>query len=203
MLLERFRTIGKKEFDLSEFKKLDDTGDMIKYAEERLQKLGEGSSRVTYALTSKKVLKIAYNMAGVGQNTEEVNVYTNPKIKPIVAKVFDYDQEFFWITSELTRQLKAPSEFEMLAGIASELHNFGGDNMRDFVIKAAAGSMFWIKSHYGKDVIDFAKTIRSVALENSLLPGDLAKHDSWGKTPDGRLVLIDYGYSEHVSQNYY
>lgn len=57
-------------------------------------------------LRSKRVLKIALNKQGIAQNEAEINIFTNPITKPIVAKVYDYDPNFLWIISELVR----PSE---------------------------------------------------------------------------------------------
>lgn len=62
VLSERIRSTSSTSttsFKLNEFKKLQTTDDCIEYAKKRLKLLGEGSSRIVFILSSKKVLKIA------------------------------------------------------------------------------------------------------------------------------------------------
>ena len=101
------RVTGNKHFDIREFRKLFSEKQAYEYAMARLQFLGKGSSRAVFLYDSGKVLKIAYGMrsAGKAQNKAEVDVFSNPLAKPVVAKVFDYDRDFHWIISELVKPL--------------------------------------------------------------------------------------------------
>lgn len=88
----------------------------IAYAEQFLPKLGAGSSRVTFALSGGKVLKIALNNAGIGQNEAELKVYTNNVNNSVVTKIFDYDPTFKWLVSELVKPLGG-DEFKQFTGL--------------------------------------------------------------------------------------
>ena len=48
----------------------------------------------------------------------------------------------------------------------------------------------------------FIKKIKELVNNNDLNTGDLVS-DHFGKTADGRIVLIDYGLTEDVAQEYY
>jgi hypothetical protein len=39
--------------------------------------------------------------------------------------------------------------------------------------------------------------------QGNLLPADIDSINHWGKTPDGRCVLLDYGYTEDVHKSHY
>lgn len=200
LIIERIHVTGQERFNFQHFKKLDELNDMMTYANLHLEELGEGSSRRVYVFSGNKVLKLATNRAGLGQNEQEVSVFTDPETAPIVARIHDYDPEYFWILSELTRPVKDSREFEALAGLADE----GMLDIEEFCIDAVRGDFNFIDPYYEDPrVRQLARAIHAVAKKNKLLKGDIKKPDSWGKTPDGRLVLIDYGFSGGVSEKYY
>lgn len=62
--------------------------------------LGEGSSRVVYALNNKCVIKIATSKAGLAQNRAEAKISNHPKAKARVARVLRADPNFDWIIAE-------------------------------------------------------------------------------------------------------
>jgi len=99
----------KATFNMNDFKKLKQNdpleGTFLKYAKRNLQRLGEGSSREVFLLSSQKVLKVAVNEKGIAQNEAEIDVYTNPKTRPIISKVYDYGSGYEWLVSELVREL--------------------------------------------------------------------------------------------------
>jgi len=72
------------------------------YAEQFLPFLGKGSSRVTFAFSGGKVLKIATNQAGYGQNKAEVQVWTFTQ-SSIVTEVYDHSPDYKWIISEIVK----------------------------------------------------------------------------------------------------
>lgn len=96
LTLERIRKRIKERssFDFNEFRNIKNTQKRLAYAENKLEDMGEGSSRKVFLLSSKKVLKIATNNLGYAQNEGEVEIYTNPSTKPIVAQVYDHDPIF-------------------------------------------------------------------------------------------------------------
>ncbi len=182
LMIEAIRTkkgvkskMGEK-FSLQKFKSLPNSEIMIQYANQYLDKLGEGSSRIAFLLSSKYVLKVALNKKGLAQNKAELEVFTNPTSKNVVAKIYGSDDASQWVIADLVRPVKSPEEFEQLSG----------QDWEDFVKYVGPA----IKEP--ERVPDSHKWLKAVAItarENNLLRGDLEEIDHWGRTPDGRCVL--------------
>lgn len=209
LIVEKIRTEkGKKskfgdKFSLNTFKTLDGVNIMLDYASQFLEALGEGSSRKAFLLSGKYVLKIALNEKGLAQNQAEMDVFTNPKSQAIVAKVYSYDPKFQWLISDLVKPLTNINEFESLAGISWKV-------FREEVADGIEGQ------HVAQGGAPFVKSVLYTALHNKLMKGDLIGFVSgplkdaresilshWGKTPDGRIVLLDYGFTHEVWNDHY
>jgi hypothetical protein len=174
--------------------------------------LGEGSSRTVYAIDSKRVLKIAINEKGLGQNKAEMEISTDSRTGNLYAKILDYDPNFEWLVSELVKPLVSGGEFENLTGCSwsmfraflSEL--FG---LRKITLEQAVANL---RTRFGeeseKQINDclknpwFLSTIKGLR-NTELLSGDLTLIDHWGKTPQQNVVLLDYGFTEDVYQRFY
>lgn len=207
------------------------------YANQHLKKLGSGSARVAYLLSNRFVLKIARadeSEKGRAQNEGEVDVYTNPKLKPRVAKVFDFSPDFNWIVAELVRPLTV-KEFEeefnvdmRAAWRAIEIHDFkryedfedtaaymkkviarAKKNLETKLMEPEYRKDEWrddIKSYtaaLGVITSDFVRMIWELSEELDLMYVDLVDNRHWGKTADGRIVLLDYGYTKDIAFTYY
>lgn len=183
---------GGGHFDLKHFKTLESAIIMLNYAERYLKEMGRGSSRAAFVLTNRYVLKVALNAKGVAQNQTEVDVFTNPRTKPIIARIVDADNKNRWLISELVRPLKNEDEFKRLTGVSLE-----------DVRKAMSSSYRGLPVPEGLNDNPFIKAITTTMSEARLLPGDLAKVDSWGQSPDGRAVLLDYGFTGEVWDRHY
>lgn len=189
-LVEKIRSAG---FDIREFKRMaqetKSSTPLLSYADEHLQALGTGTTRSAFLLSSTKVLKIAQNsQRGVAQNKAEVQGYNNPKMKQFVAKVFDHDARFIYLVSELVRELDTEEEFQMLTGFPWD---FFVDCVRDNRLPEG-----W-EPDDGQ--LEFWNGIQSL-LSADLAWGDIVRLNHWGKTADGRLVMLDYGYTNKVAQ---
>jgi hypothetical protein len=90
----------------------------ISYARKFLPELGKGSSRITFALSGGKVLKIATNKAGFEQNKTEVEVFTKTKSQ-YVTTIFDFAPNFKWIISEIVNPLSL-EKFQQIYGFEDE-----------------------------------------------------------------------------------
>lgn len=213
----------RSKFKWNDFKGQSDVlsaTDLIHYVEQTgLPFLGKGSSRVVFALPNTKyVLKLAKNQAGFAQNKAEVDVYTNPKTKNIVAQVFDWDSEYdMWIVSETVKEFRDGREFLDAVGIElRELIHFY-DHMKEQGNGWYEKYLERAKKRYGDKYENniyvlmshrvhanpFSKDFANLVQAGDLMEGDLGKPEHWGKTADGRVVILDYGYTKSVHRNYY
>jgi len=193
MILEKIRTkktgspFGSK-FDIRKFKSLENISYMKAYADSFLNVLGEGSSRIAYSLTSNKVLKVALNEKGIDQNIAELDVFTNPLTKPMVSKIQDYDPSYRWLIADSVRIFKSELEFEEETGV-----NFQSfvQELKDAIINKKDPSS------------DLAKNTLKTIENSDLMLGDIAIIEHWGKSSDGRVVLLDYGFTKEVWKTHY
>lgn len=206
----------------------------VEYAKKHLKRLGRGGSRIAFLLSNRFVLKLAdpgnYNF-GKEQNQVEVDVFTNPKIGPIVTKVFDSDPKYNWIVAELVRPLKSGHEFDELTGMSFgvltkimavlsmtpirtqedaeeafrdriEDHKIslekikGLEPHRQEMLSAQVRSLMrddekMLASLKNPIVLPVLNLMTYGRINNS----DLSRIEHWGKTPDGRVVILDYGYT--------
>jgi len=164
--------------------------------------LGQGSSRRAYDVVwdGKRVaLKIALNDAGVDQNRAEVSSSERwAEFSDILALVRDVDPRYSWIVSDLVEPLGEDDVegFEDLSGV--EWVNFEND-LRKYLQHES--------QHYGKQpgrkVHPFTKKVIAFARRTNTKWGDLINLGHWGKTPDGRIVVLDYGFTEEVGAKHY
>lgn len=196
VMVEKIRTqknsnirFGPK-FDLKQFKSLEHVKHLNLYAETYLEKIGRGSSRAAYVFSSRYVLKIAVNNKGIAQNEAEVDAYTNPQSKPVIAKIYDFDPDYKWLMSELVRPLDNETEFEKFTGIDFEV--FMGQ-VYDLINKEINP----------EKCSKLAAATTHTMLHNNILTYDIDRFDHWGATPDGRVVILDYGYTEGVFKSHY
>lgn len=88
----------------------------VEYAQQHLPLMGKGSSRITFALSSNKALKIALNEAGISQNKQEVNSFIHYGQTGAIAEIFDYDVSGKWIIAEILRPFSSTVDFKKYAG---------------------------------------------------------------------------------------
>lgn len=180
-----------EQFKLNEFKALRTLEAMLSYAYDRLDMLGTGTARKVFRMTGTKVLKVGSSMTkGVAQNKAEVDVFTNPKTAPVVTKIFDYDPNFLWLVSEVVRPLGNDEEFQQETGIPFEQFAeilYGGVVPEDW-------------ADIDPEMMQFLAAALSLSKTSGLEVGDIAVRGHWGKSADGRIVLLDYGYTTHVRQ---
>jgi hypothetical protein len=189
-------------FDWDAFKRLKTPIARVLYARKLLQPFGSGSSRAVFLISSRKVLKIAKNEAGVEQNRTEVSIARDPDVTPVVTHVFDRDKKFQWIVSELVREIKDPAEFQKLTGTPWELfvdiltpEEVEGDDVDTLVNDDARTEVI------ASNPIILAAM--ELAANYELALSDLVDLEHWGKTADGRAVMLDYGYTVDIADKFY
>lgn len=197
LLREYVRAIverAMKPFSFREFKDLFDPEypysptQFLVYAQKRLPLLGSGTARETFRLSSTKVLKIAKNSSfGREQNRVEVDTFTNPSLKPITTRIFNFHDDYLWLISELVRPIESWEEFESLTGVHEDV--FIESMERESILPNER------LSPEGRRFLESAITL----VKSGLFVADLTTVDHWGKTADGRVVILDYGFNDDVS----
>lgn len=200
-------------FNMEQMLSLGSYAARVKYCQERLKKIGSGSSRVVFAVDDEKVLKVAKNRKGIAQNQEEMQEWKQDY--GCFAKVYEASEDGIFLEMQAARKAK-PSDFKRLTG-------YGFDVMCAWIAYTASLYMprqrfmtrdtqydalfnsdkwqegldnyniFWYIHDYMCDAMDIAY-------------GDYTRLSSWGVVSEGgeeRLVLIDFGLSEEIFNNYY
>ena len=78
-----------KQNFLPEFLNIKSFSGKMKYANERLTRIGSGTGRVVYDIDGEKVLKLAKNPKGIAQNEAEAGAGYYRDTQHIVTVVFD------------------------------------------------------------------------------------------------------------------
>jgi hypothetical protein len=151
-------------------------------------------------LSSKRALKIALHEFGRLQNERELN----SRPSEFITKVFDHDPKHEWIVTELVRPCESMDEVEDFLGLRRRsMHDF----MTTMVGRRQKGALYgerespqsdvtraWI-DHFSsgerKDVLQ--RFVEFIFNSRSQTFVDVAASVQWGKAPDGRIVLLDYG----------
>ena len=186
--------------------------------EKKATKIICGTSRCAYRLSSKKVLKVALNAAGISQNKQEAKFFgEHPNLQKHLAKVYDSDKKNgLWIISELTNPLfmderslnlwkeKTGFQFPLLEYYYNEVvvkhvnQNQVLQNIITLYLSKTTNEK--IKEELQKQVIKqhfyALKFINDVIKPISSVPGvgvgdiiSQEKIDSWGATADGRIEI--------------
>lgn len=193
-----------QSFSFDEFKDISSYAGKLKYADRNLQKIKSGSGRTAYKVDDEKVLKVAKNEKGLAQNREESEGHKQNY--DIIAKVFEVDNDDYWVEMELAKKL-TPNRFKEITGIS----------IKDLSLYFFYLRMNQINSRnsYGEKIENFENTYEDNDFFNSLKEfvfdydfhtGDLGRISSYGEVSrDGspKVVLIDFGLSKSVYDDYY
>jgi hypothetical protein len=185
--------------------------------------MGRGSSRRVYALSTGKVLKISRNVMGIAQTEAEVAVWTNPSTREIAARVFDFDPDYMWSVMEIAKtfnnydrtienELKIPHAYGerfTIYDIVKELLSDRSDgkfawDIEEKFLDLSRGQEIVLRKRleqYLENPHPFVLKIIDLVRNNDMNIGDVIS-DHFGKTADGRIVMIDYGLSEDVAKLY-
>lgn len=170
-----------------------DFEDAVKIADDKLDKLGEGSARAVYKISDKLIIKVAINDRGIAQNLSEMSFDAQCDC---LAKVHLADGKGKWLVMEFTKSINN-DEFTKLVG-----HS----------LKTFSDALFYA---FNNESDDFSKprdydTIKKLPLfqclgkvimsENSLI-GDWSKLSSYGEL-NGKVLVRDYGFNKHSHKLY-
>lgn len=213
---EAINTVLHEEYptawSIDQFKAMRSFAKRKAYCDARLKtRLGSGSARIVYQIDNEKVMKLAANAKGLSQNEQEHDLYNdgylvNNPARQLLAKVFAADTEgWTWLEMELVGHASS-ADFKQYFGIeykdfvdvitywGRSLH--GGSQPGP---KPAA----WEELNENPDKHPWWKWITDIGNNFDYEPADWKRLSSWGKTADGRLVLIDFGLTSDVYQKHY
>jgi len=186
-------------FNFDEFKKLDNLNDILKYASS-LNMISDntGSSRQVFDLGD-KVLKIAFNSAGVAQNHMEARIQDS---SPLLANVYDMHPRSLWIVSEKITPFK-PGEFESLTGIPDELAK--DKEARQTIARPTPDALAELMHYYGLNLKSLKLLYEISKLQNKfdIIISDMMDPTHWGKNKNGDLKLFDYGLDKSLHNVHY
>jgi hypothetical protein len=180
--------------------------DLLTYCEETLERIGEGSSRAAFILSSKYVLKVAKNEKGLYQNSTEEAIGTDNRYRNIVPIVHKSAPDYSWIISDLVRPFSNTS-------ISAVNYNEDIKDIKDIQKETGLTPYeIWIRSSERElrepyeDIEQDSELIKDLSLlieEYNLYGPDVTTPSHWGKRADGKIVLLDYGLSQDLYNSMY
>lgn len=197
-------------WNLDTFKSLKSFSQRVQYCNQILTRLSSGSSRIVYKIDEEKVLKLAKNRKGIGQNGVERDRYAHQAYDDIVAKVFESDENNLWLEMELAKKL-TPTRFKQLVGVSLEdLKNYldaeysinnGNRHGYDFHIsRIKPENLHSVKNN------EFIGRLLSLIADMDLHIGDFGIISTYGevvKNGTPSVVVVDLGFSKTVASDYY
>lgn len=193
---------GQQQFSLDQLRKIGTLEQVLGYINATLgsTKIGEGQGRLVYKLGGGKVLKVAKNPGGVGQNQAEAHVCSgSSETADLFPKIFEVGPNNFWLIMEEASAM-TPQAFEKLTKLPWETFLSGLKGA--FASKARNVSEFDKQNFITASNNPFFSRIVRIIQECKYEPGDIAKLDSWGIIGN-KPVILDSGFTEAVNQAYY
>lgn len=200
-----------KEFSLVEFGQLTNFAQRINYCNDKLKRLGAGTSRVTYELDNNSVLKVAKNSKGIAQNNHEIycgmNLYEDAFIQ---VKDADYDNDA-WIIMEKADRVKS-KDFDKYFGISmketfgviGEIHAYAMNKNNSY---QTPNSKTLFEKLVDEEAHPFFSSLATYIYDQTPKSiGDFVRSVNYGivTREDGKhLVIIDNGFSDEVMDMYY
>lgn len=198
-------------FNFDEFRQLRTFAERVKYCEQHLKRLSSGSSRIVYIVDDEKVLKLAKNKKGIAQNEVEIRLGTEPYYT-CFANVYEYDENALWVEMEYCQKAKK-SDFKSIYGVPFEclccmIWEQGSNNRfsRSYY-NPYKGYKNIVQSIWEGEENDLQMLFMSLQeyIGGEMLCGinDLCRISSWGINSEGYFILIDYGLTDEVYDQYY
>lgn len=185
----------------------------IKYAVERAQKIGKGSSRTAFEIDYQgrpTVLKVAHNVKGMAQNEAEANILSDYVLQQndILIPIIDYDEEHeqpVWIHTEKAQRATQKQLCTLMQCgslpllIYTAIYFYSG--------KGSDGTAQVMKLYNTTNREDIDTFFQYVDKLQDLMSAGINLYDfvttrNWG-IYQGRPVVIDLGFNDEVSAKYY
>ncbi|HNQ20716.1 MAG TPA: hypothetical protein PKI46_06615 [Bacteroidales bacterium] len=184
------------DFDFNTLLALPSYEKRVNYAEEKLQRISSGSSRIVYKVDEEKVLKVAKNKKGLSQNIVESDWGIQDMYSNIVAKVFETDEKGIFLEMELAKKV-TPNKFKQIFGFTSKdlfyyLYNEFINNSFDMP-EELIDKIF--DNEWVNELVNFAQDF------DYPLPGDFGRLSTYGlvnRDGEEKIVVIDFGLTNWV-----
>lgn len=213
------RDIAMAVFNNDMYTFMEENKDVVKY-------VGDGSSRIVFALANGTAFKLAKNDAGIAQNKQEAKLCLKPQVKyQIFPDFYDADEKE-WLTlncelcSKATKvdfakifqinpeELVQAIEFIIQTKLQqSELRKAQQHflNNQTYRLAIFISKLIENKTEATKAMNSLLDFYRKYGLDELLL-GDLESPANWGLTIRNNervLVIIDAGFNEDIYQTFY
>lgn len=181
----------------------------VKYCEQNLTRIAQGSSRIVYKIDEQKVLKLAKNEKGIAQNVNESNYLIQSTFGDVVTKMYRVDSDDKWIIMEYAKKI-TPTRFKELTGVSLKevelwlkysMAKHQGKIYRDFAFNDNVKQL--IKKY---EDMEFMQNLFSFSVEFNMEWGDFLRISSYGEViRNGKptIVLTDFGFTTATYQNHY
>lgn len=191
-----------ESFNMNTFKSIKSFKGRVDYCKMHLKRIGEGSSRMVFKIDDEKVLKLAKNRKGIGQNEVETDMGYNENYFTCIAKVFDYDENYLFVEMESAKKC-SHNDFKRITGYDFNTHI-------KFLLAEENNEL---NKKFSQEFIDEAYENNSIMTEviellhNWDLPvGDYTRISSYGiVTRNGKeiVVVVDYGLNKEIQKTFY
>ncbi len=192
-------------FNLELFNAMKSFNQRIQYCQQNLKRISSGTARIVYMIDDTKVLKLAKNPKGLGQNRAEIAFRDNVEFQDLLAQVLESHQYALWVEMELARKV-TPTIFRNYFGVDPT-------DLEDFLTYKAyirAGKKIYVYPSY--DIIEklegnkFVDDLIKFMAVSKAMPYEFTRLSSYGVVNRGgqdRIVIIDFGLTDSTYEAYY
>lgn len=192
------------KFDLNVFSNLKTFKERIKYCDDNLPRLAEGTSRIVFQYDKDKVIKLAKDEKGLSQNSVEIKA-SNDECTP---KLYKSNPKNLWLLVQYAKPVDEETFKKLNNGISmnetysilNNLVEYDEDNDDTYTLKVD-------NEEKVLEVLNNPKTflhkLYKMAKEHNLKSWDIGRVDSYGIVDNNKLVVIDYGMDNDTFTNYY
>ena len=200
-------------FNMDEMLSLPSYAARVRYCSQRLNKIGEGSSRIVFSVDDEKVLKVAKNQKGIAQNNEEGEDWKQTYC--CFARIYDKSDDGIFLEMQAARRAKK-SDFKRLTGYGWDVMYYWIEYTRGLYCRR--GYKMSIPAQYKElfdsdewsdylDDYNVFNGIHSYLCDYQLEGvGDFERISSWGVVSENgeeSLAIIDFGLSDEIFDQYY
>lgn len=192
------------KFDLKYLNSLKSYSQKIKYAENKLKKIGEGTSRIVFDMEDGYVIKLAKNEKGLAQNLTDGDWGLQKMYPNLIPQLKDRDEndDCYWIIVKKANKI-TPAKFKSITEMSfNELSKAitEADFNRTGKIKWANVSDAVKKMLDDEDSLIYQ--VNDIIGNYDMPVGDLIRISSWGEI-DGKVKIVDAGLTTTTFNTYY